>query len=165
MMRFSTSRRTRVKPVPERRIVTVTVSTISDETCYKVGDNMMYYSTGNKTTTLININDVPHNVGEGFLHARTLRQTITTTTTITPHRKSQSGINLDLGCLQSQFGDNLNKVLAFVLPKHYKLVTKDSKSKEENHKAAEWKLGDPENGYRGLCIFHPRDYIFSFTIV
>ncbi|KAG5594680.1 hypothetical protein H5410_035912 [Solanum commersonii] len=46
---------------------------------------MMYYSTGNKTTTLININDVPHNVGEGFLHARTLRQTITTTTTITPH--------------------------------------------------------------------------------
>ncbi|KAG5595057.1 hypothetical protein H5410_036289, partial [Solanum commersonii] len=56
-----------------------------DETCYKAGDNMMYYSTGNKTTTLININDVPHNVGEGFLHARTLRQTITTTTTITPH--------------------------------------------------------------------------------
>ncbi|KAG5571174.1 hypothetical protein H5410_060940 [Solanum commersonii] len=81
---MSGSRR-QVKPVPERRIVTVTVSTISDETCYKVGDNMMYYSTGNKTTTLININDVPHNVGEGFLHARTLRQTITTTTTITPH--------------------------------------------------------------------------------
>uniref|UniRef100_A0A0V0HBI7 Putative ovule protein n=1 Tax=Solanum chacoense TaxID=4108 RepID=A0A0V0HBI7_SOLCH len=46
---------------------------------------MMNYSTGNKTTTLININDVPHNVGEGFLYARTSRQTITTTTTVTPH--------------------------------------------------------------------------------
>ncbi|KAG5615204.1 hypothetical protein H5410_015028 [Solanum commersonii] len=32
---------------------------------------MMNYSTGNKTTTLINLNDVPHNVGEGFLHAPT----------------------------------------------------------------------------------------------
>ncbi|KAH0650259.1 hypothetical protein KY284_030171 [Solanum tuberosum] len=62
-----------VKPVRERRIVTVTVFTISGETCYKAGDNMMNYSTGNKTTTLININDVPHNVGEGFLHARTSR--------------------------------------------------------------------------------------------
>ncbi|KAH0765320.1 hypothetical protein KY285_001191 [Solanum tuberosum] len=71
--------------VPERRIVTVTVSIISGETWYEAGDNMMNYSTGNKTTTLININDVPHNVGEGFLHARTSRQTITTTTTVTPH--------------------------------------------------------------------------------
>ncbi|KAH0765319.1 hypothetical protein KY285_001190 [Solanum tuberosum] len=74
-----------VKHVPERRIVTVTVSIISGETWYEAGDNMMNYSTGNKTTTLININDVPHNVGEGFLHARTSRQTITTTTTVTPH--------------------------------------------------------------------------------
>ncbi|KAH0725452.1 hypothetical protein KY284_001317 [Solanum tuberosum] len=74
-----------VKPVPERRIVTITVSTISGEICYEARDNMMNYSTGNKKTTLIKINDVPHNVGEGFLHARTSRQTITTTTTITPH--------------------------------------------------------------------------------
>ncbi|KAH0730240.1 hypothetical protein KY289_001428 [Solanum tuberosum] len=74
-----------VKPVPERRIVTVTVSIISGETWYEAGDNMMNYSTGNKSTTLININDVHHNVGEGFLHARTSRQTITTTITVTPH--------------------------------------------------------------------------------
>ncbi|WMV18808.1 hypothetical protein MTR67_012193, partial [Solanum verrucosum] len=60
-----------VRPVPERRAVTVTVSTISSVTCYEAGDNMMNYSTGNKTTTLINLNDVPHNVGEGFLHAPT----------------------------------------------------------------------------------------------
>ncbi|KAH0776653.1 hypothetical protein KY290_008064 [Solanum tuberosum] len=60
-------------------------STISSETCYEVGDNMMNYSTANKTITLINLNDVPHNVGEGFLQAPVSRQTITTTTTVTPH--------------------------------------------------------------------------------
>ncbi|KAG5576285.1 hypothetical protein H5410_056419 [Solanum commersonii] len=49
------------KVIPSMANSHILVSTISDETCYKVGDNMMYYSTGNKTTTLININDVPHN--------------------------------------------------------------------------------------------------------
>ncbi|KAK4351170.1 hypothetical protein RND71_030483 [Anisodus tanguticus] len=78
-----------VKPVPERRSVTVTVSAISSETtCYEAGDNMNY-STGNKTTTLINLNDVPLNVGEGFRQTPTSRQTITTTTTIMPH-----GVNM-----------------------------------------------------------------------
>ncbi|KAJ8552826.1 hypothetical protein K7X08_020219 [Anisodus acutangulus] len=77
-----------VKPVPERRAVTVTVSTISSETCYEAGDNMNY-STGNKTTTLINLNDVPLNVGEGFSQTPTSRQTITTTTTFMPH-----GVNM-----------------------------------------------------------------------
>ncbi|KAK6786491.1 hypothetical protein RDI58_015016 [Solanum bulbocastanum] len=70
---------------PERRAVIVTVSTISSETCCEAGDNKMNFSTGNKTTTLINLNDVPHNVGKGFLQAPTSRKTITTTTTITPH--------------------------------------------------------------------------------
>ncbi|KAG5576125.1 hypothetical protein H5410_056259, partial [Solanum commersonii] len=51
-------------PVPERRIVTAFVSTISMKHAIKLGDNMMYYSTGNKTTTLININDVPHNMSK-----------------------------------------------------------------------------------------------------
>ncbi|MCD7468749.1 hypothetical protein HAX54_007187 [Datura stramonium] len=78
-----------VKPVPERRAVTVTVSTISSETCYEAGDNMMNYSTGNKTTTLINLNDVPLNFGEGFRQTPTSRQTITTTTTVMPH-----GVNM-----------------------------------------------------------------------
>ncbi|WMV59127.1 hypothetical protein MTR67_052512 [Solanum verrucosum] len=74
-----------VKPVPERRTITATFSTISRETCYEVGVNMMNYSTWNKTTIVIKLNDVPHNVGEGFLQAPISRQTITTTTTITPH--------------------------------------------------------------------------------
>ncbi|CAN4080732.1 unnamed protein product [Withania somnifera] len=84
-----------VKPVPERRAVTVTVSTISSETCYDAGDNMNY-STGNKTTTLINLNDVPLNVGEGFRQAPTSRQTITTTTTVMPHTLSSpvKGVNM-----------------------------------------------------------------------
>lgn len=71
-----------VKPVPERRAVTVTVSTISSETRYEAGDNN--YSTSNKTTTLINLNDVPFSAGEGFQQAPTSRQTITTTT-VMPH--------------------------------------------------------------------------------
>ncbi|KAK6791493.1 hypothetical protein RDI58_010574 [Solanum bulbocastanum] len=52
--------------VPERREVTVTVSTISSETCYEAGDNMMNYSIGNKTTTLINLYDVPYNLLKTF---------------------------------------------------------------------------------------------------
>ncbi|KAG5596804.1 hypothetical protein H5410_038036 [Solanum commersonii] len=114
-----------VKPVPERRLVTVTVSTISSETCYEAGDNMMNYSTGNKKTTLININDVPHNVCEGFLHARTSRQTITTTTTVTPHL--QSGINLELELLSAicNLTELPDRTSALLLP-----VTKDSQSKE-----------------------------------
>nr|XP_016465105.1 PREDICTED: protein DYAD-like [Nicotiana tabacum] len=71
-----------VKPVPERRAVTVTVSTISSETRYEAGDNN--YSTSNKTTTLINLNDVPFSTGEVFRQAPTSRQTITTTT-VMPH--------------------------------------------------------------------------------
>ncbi|KAG5590397.1 hypothetical protein H5410_040911 [Solanum commersonii] len=55
------------------------------ENCSKIGYNMMNYSTGNKTTTFIKLNDVPHNVGEGFLQAPISRQTITTTTTVTPY--------------------------------------------------------------------------------
>ncbi|KAJ8537115.1 hypothetical protein K7X08_035516 [Anisodus acutangulus] len=85
-----------VKPVPERRSVTVTVSAISSETtCYEA-ENNMNYSTGNKTTTLINLNDVPLNVGEGFRQTPTSRQTITTTTTIMPHTLSSpvKGVNM-----------------------------------------------------------------------
>nr|XP_016502171.1 PREDICTED: protein DYAD-like [Nicotiana tabacum] len=80
-----------VKPVPERRAVTVTVSTISSETRYEAGDNN--YSTSNKTTTLINLNDVPFSAGEGFQQAPTSRQTITTTT-VMPHTLS-SPVNGD----------------------------------------------------------------------
>ncbi|XP_060206298.1 protein DYAD-like [Lycium barbarum] len=86
-----------VKPVPERRAVTVTVSTISSETCYGAGDNMNY-SAGNKTTTMINLNDVPlNNVGEGFRQTPTSRQTITTTTTVMPHHVSiiYPGVNIN----------------------------------------------------------------------
>lgn len=85
-----------VKPVPERRAVTVTVSTISSETCYEAGDNTMNYSTGNKTTTFINLNDVPVNVGEGFRQTPTSRQTITTTTTVMPHVSIIYPLALDL---------------------------------------------------------------------
>ncbi|KAH0701929.1 hypothetical protein KY285_016207 [Solanum tuberosum] len=53
---------------------------------------MMNYSTGKNTTTLININDVPHNVGEGFLHAQTSRQNITTTATVTPHMSKEQKV-------------------------------------------------------------------------
>uniref|UniRef100_M1ACY9 Uncharacterized protein n=1 Tax=Solanum tuberosum TaxID=4113 RepID=M1ACY9_SOLTU len=63
---------------------------------------MMNYSTGNKSTTLININDVPHNVGEGFPHARTSRQTITTTITVTPHVSIMYPISISVSvCTQS----------------------------------------------------------------
>ncbi|KAM3340554.1 protein DYAD-like [Capsicum galapagoense] len=84
-----------VKPVPERRAVTVTVSTISSETRYEPGDNMNY-STGNKTTTMINLNDVPLNIGEGLHRTPTSRQTITTTTTVMPHTLSSpvKGVNM-----------------------------------------------------------------------
>ncbi|XP_019226690.1 PREDICTED: uncharacterized protein LOC109208106 [Nicotiana attenuata] len=80
-----------VKPVPERRAVTVTVSTISSETRYEAGDKN--YSTSNKTTTLINLNDVPFSAGEAFRQAPTSRQTITTTT-VMPHTLS-SPVNGD----------------------------------------------------------------------
>ncbi|KAK4707479.1 hypothetical protein R3W88_032971 [Solanum pinnatisectum] len=59
-----------------------------NETCYEAGDNMMNYSIGNKTIALIDLNDVPHNVGEGFLQPPTSRQTITKTTTVRPHTSS-----------------------------------------------------------------------------
>ncbi|KAG5632416.1 hypothetical protein H5410_004133, partial [Solanum commersonii] len=140
-----------VKPVPKRRIVTITVSTISGETRYEAEDNIMNYSTGNKTTTLININDVPHNVGEGFLHAQKSRQTITTTTTVTPHvitgivRLASTGrstvINkqANIVLLKNFFLTELpDCTSALLLP-----VTKDSKSKEENHKLPNGNSGDP----------------------
>ncbi|KAH0704796.1 hypothetical protein KY285_019074 [Solanum tuberosum] len=95
-----------VKPVPERRAVTVTVSTISSETCYEAGDNMMNYSTGNKTTTLINLNDIPHNVGEGFRQAPTSRQTITTTTTVTPHTFSSPVKGVKMSKARQASGDD-----------------------------------------------------------
>ncbi|KAH0636231.1 hypothetical protein KY289_036146 [Solanum tuberosum] len=95
-----------VKPVPERRTVTATVSTISSETCYEVGDNMMNYSTGNKTTTLIKLNDVPHNVGEGFLQALISRQTITTTTTVIPHAFSSPVKGVKMSKAQQSSGDD-----------------------------------------------------------
>ncbi|KAG5605748.1 hypothetical protein H5410_027240 [Solanum commersonii] len=91
-----------VKPVPERRTINVVVSTISSETCYEVGDNIMNYSTRNKTTNLIKLNDVPHNIGEGFLQAPISKQTITTTTTVTPHMSIMHPISKSLSvCTQS----------------------------------------------------------------
>uniref|UniRef100_A0A0V0HTB1 Putative ovule protein n=1 Tax=Solanum chacoense TaxID=4108 RepID=A0A0V0HTB1_SOLCH len=113
---------------------------------------MTNYSTGDKTATLININDVPHNVGEGFLHARTSRQTITTTTTVTPHgdnRDSKVSISKKEYIHQQaskycSFLRNIcltelpNRTSALLLP-----VTKDSKSKEENHKLLNGNSGDP----------------------
>ncbi|WMV24375.1 hypothetical protein MTR67_017760 [Solanum verrucosum] len=95
-----------VRPVPERRTITATLYTISSETCYEVGVNMMNYSTGNKTTTVIKLNDVPHNVGEGFLQAPISRQTITTTTTVRPHAFSSPVKGVKMSKAQEASGDD-----------------------------------------------------------
>ncbi|KAG5586176.1 hypothetical protein H5410_046610 [Solanum commersonii] len=82
------------------------VSTISSETCYEVGDNMMNYSTGNKKTTLIKLNDVPYNVGEGFLPAPISRQTTTTITTVTPHELSSPVKGVKMSKAKQASGDD-----------------------------------------------------------
>ncbi|KAA8539778.1 hypothetical protein F0562_026470 [Nyssa sinensis] len=76
-----------VKPLAEKRAVTVTVSTIAKApTEGPVGDNSYSTTTTTttdnkkKTTSLINLNDFPTNVEDGFCGTPSSQQTVTTTT-------------------------------------------------------------------------------------
>ncbi|KAI3778092.1 hypothetical protein L2E82_07115 [Cichorium intybus] len=78
-----------VKPVPERRAVTVTVSThpqvdTGGNNYSSTTTTTTTTTTGNKTTTLINLNDIPANPSA--------QQTVTTTT-IMPNTSEAHGAN------------------------------------------------------------------------